>query len=55
MQKASGTPGPNQLKFMIIISKIFNFLNHMKIQPCLYEKGALEPWITLICGILEAP
>ena len=55
MQKQAQTQGPNQLKFMIIIAKIFNFLNQPKIQPCLLQQGCLAAWINVICGILEAP
>jgi hypothetical protein len=55
MEKQASTSGPNQLKFMIIIAKIFNFLNNTKIQPCLHPTGCLAPWVNVICGILDAP
>jgi hypothetical protein len=54
METIQNVGSPNQLKFMILISKIFYMCNAMKVMPFLLEAGKLSNWIEIIVAILES-
>ena len=54
METIQNVGSPNQLKFMILISKIFYMCNTMKVMPFLLEAGKLSNWIEIIVAILES-
>jgi hypothetical protein len=44
----------NQMKILILISKIFYMCNTMKLQPDLVVPGALKNWIDIFVSILDS-
>ena len=44
----------NQMKILILISKIFYMCNTMKLQPDLVVPGALKTWIDIFVSILDS-
>ena len=46
---------PNQLKVMILVSKIFYMTNYMKMLPFLVQPGKLGVWVNFFTAILDSP
>lgn len=45
---------PHQMDVMVLILKIFFFLNYSGISPCLIQPGRIRPWIEFMVQILDA-
>ena len=44
---------PHQMDVMVLILKIFFFLNYSGISPCLIQPGRIRPWIEFMVQILS--
>ena len=50
----SRSDSPNQLKIMILISKIFYMCVAVKLLPFLVEPGKLANWIEIFAAVLDS-